>query len=128
MYDGLSSFVERLSREGELVRVRREVDPHLEIAEIADRTMKANGPALLLERARASRFPLPINAFGSQRRMSLALGVSDLEEHARAIADLVHTKAPANARELADMARRLPALASAVPRKASRAPCQEIVL
>lgn len=136
MYDGLSAFVDTLEREGELVRIAREVDPYLEIAEIADRTMKAGGPALLFERpkppggtrAEGPRFPLLINAFGSRRRMSLALGVEDLEEHARAIAELVHSKAPGSARELAEMARKLPALSHAVPRKASRAPCQEIVL
>ena len=128
MYDGLSAFVERLEREGELVRVRREVDPHLEIAEIADRTMKAGGPALLFERPRGSRFPLLINAFGSRKRMSLALGGGDLEEHAARIQELVHTKAPGSARELAEMARQLPALGAAVPRKVSRAPCQDVVL
>jgi 4-hydroxy-3-polyprenylbenzoate decarboxylase len=128
MFDGLSAFVETLEREGELVRISREVDPFLEIAEIADRTMKAGGPALLFERPKGSRFPLLINAFGSRRRMSLALGVSDLEEHARAIAELVHSKAPGSARELAEMARKLPALSHAVPRKASHAPCQEVVL
>ena len=128
MYDGLSAFVEALEREGELVRIRREVDPYLEIAEIADRTMKAGGPALLFERVKGSRFPLLINAFGSRKRMSLALGVQDLEEHARAIAELVHTKAPGSARELAEMARKLPALSHAVPRRATSAACQEVVL
>ncbi|MBX3233360.1 MAG: menaquinone biosynthesis decarboxylase [Labilithrix sp.] len=133
MYDGLNAFLARLEKEGELVRVRREVDPYLELAEIADRTMKAGGPALLFERPRLadgslSKFPLLINAFGSRRRMSLALGVSDLEEHARAIAELVHTKAPGSAKELAEMARKLPALATAVPRKVSSAKCQEVVL
>ncbi|MDF2692731.1 MAG: UbiD family decarboxylase associated with menaquinone via futalosine [Labilithrix sp.] len=128
MFDGLSTFVEALEREGELVRIRHEVDPYLEIAEIADRTMKAGGPALLFERPKGSRFPLLINAYGSRRRMSLALGVRDLEDHARAIAELVHSKAPGSARELAEMARKLPALSHAVPRKASHAPCQEVVL
>ena len=133
MFDGLNAFVETLEREGELVRIRHEVDPFLEIAEIADRTMKAGGPALLFERPHkvggSSRFPLLINAFGSRRRMALALSVNDLEEHARAIGELVHTKAPGSARELAEMARKLPALSHAVPR-ASRgaAPCQEVVL
>ncbi len=127
MYDGLSAFVETLEREGELVRIRQEVDPVLEMAEIADRTMKAGGPALLFERPKGSRFPLLINAFGSRRRISLALGVSDLEEHARAIADLVHTKAPGSARELAEMATKLPALTHAVPRRVTHAPCQEVV-
>jgi 4-hydroxy-3-polyprenylbenzoate decarboxylase len=128
MYDGLGSFVEALDRAGELVRISREIDPHLEMAEIADRTMKSGGPALLFERPKGSRFPVLINAFGSRRRMSLALGVDDLEEHARAIQELVHSRAPASARELADMARRLPALAHALPRKVGTAPCQEVVL
>jgi 4-hydroxy-3-polyprenylbenzoate decarboxylase len=132
-YDGLRAFVETLEREGaaggtvELVRIGREVDPHLEIAEIADRTMKAGGPALLFENVKGSRFPLLINAYGSRKRMSRALGVDDLEEHARTIEELVHTRAPKSARELADMAGRLPALASAVPRKVTSAACQEIV-
>ena len=126
-YDGLRAFVETLERENELVRVRREVDPHLELAEIADRTMKAGGPALLFENVRGSRFPLLINLYGSRRRMSRALGVDDLEEHAKAIEGLVHTRAPKSARELADMAGKLPALASAVPRRVSTAACQEVV-
>ncbi len=129
-YDGLRAFVETLEREGrgtELVRVRREVDPYLEIAEIADRTMKAGGPALLFENVKGSRFPLLINAYGSRRRMSRALGVDDLEEHARTIEELVHTRAPKSARELADMAGKLPALAAAVPRRVTSAACQEIV-
>jgi 4-hydroxy-3-polyprenylbenzoate decarboxylase len=126
-YDGLRAFVRALEREGELVRISREVDPHLEIAEIADRTMKSGGPALLFENVRGSAHPLLINAYGSRRRMSLALGVEDLEDHARAIGELVHTRAPKSARELADMAAKLPQLASAVPRKVSAARCQEIV-
>jgi 4-hydroxy-3-polyprenylbenzoate decarboxylase len=132
-YDGLRAFVETLEREGaaggepQLVRVSREVDPHLEIAEIADRTMKAGGPALLFENVKGSAFPLLINAYGSRRRMSRALGVDDLEQHAKAIEELVHTRAPKSARELAEMAGKLPALASAVPRRVTNAPCQEIV-
>jgi 4-hydroxy-3-polyprenylbenzoate decarboxylase len=126
-YDGLSAFVRVLEREGELVRIGRECDPYLEIAEIADRTMKAGGPALLFERPKGSAHPLLINAFGSERRMAMALGVADLEDHAKAIEELVKTKAPSSARELAAMAGKLPQLASAVPKKVSAARCQEIV-
>jgi 4-hydroxy-3-polyprenylbenzoate decarboxylase len=129
MYDGLSSFVAALERAGELVRISKAIDPHLEMAEIADRAMKSGGPALLFERPLGgSRFPLLINAFGSRKRMSLALGVADLEEHAKAIGELVHSKAPGSARELAEMARRLPALGHAVPRGTSRGRCQDVVL
>ena len=63
----------------------------LEIAEIAARTMKLpdGGPALLFENPRGSRFPLAINVFGSRRRMAMALGVREIEEHARALAELL---------------------------------------
>ena len=127
MFDGLSAFVRALEDDGELVRVRREVDPHLEIAAIADRVMKGQGPALLFERVKGSAFPLLINGFGSRRRMSRALGVADLEEHARAIEGLVKSRAPKSARELAELAGKLPSLAHAVPRSVTRAPCQEVV-
>jgi 4-hydroxy-3-polyprenylbenzoate decarboxylase len=48
----LRAFIDLLEREGELARVRPEVDPYLEMAEIADRASKAHGPALLFERPR----------------------------------------------------------------------------
>jgi 4-hydroxy-3-polyprenylbenzoate decarboxylase len=128
-YDGMGAFVDALERRGELVRVRAPVRARLEVAEIADRTMKSGGPALLFERVDDSPFPLLINAFGSRARMSLALGVSDLEEHARRIAELVHTQAPADARALARLATALPELSQVPPRKhAGSAPCQEVVL
>jgi len=54
----LRSFIALLEREGELVRVRPEVDPYLEMAEIADRASKARGPALLFEQPkRGARAP-----------------------------------------------------------------------
>ncbi|HEY8088608.1 MAG TPA: hypothetical protein VIF09_12205, partial [Polyangiaceae bacterium] len=92
-WDGMGAFVDALEQQGELVRVRKRVDPRLEIAAVADRVMKAGGPALLFEDVSGSRFPLLINAFGTRRRMSMALGVDDLEEHARAIEELVRTRA-----------------------------------
>src|SRR5580704_14474070 len=91
-YDGMAEFVSALEARGELLRVTRPVSAVLEVAAIADRVMKAGGPALLFERVGSSRFPLLINAYGSRARMSMALGVSDLEEHAKAIEALVHTR------------------------------------
>jgi len=126
-WDGMAAFVRGLEQRDDLVRVRRRVDPHLEVSAIADRVMKSGGPALLFEDVGGSAFPLLINAFGSRRRMSLALGVDDLEEHARAIAELVLARAPSSARELAQLALKLPELSHIPPRPTSRAPCQDIV-
>jgi 4-hydroxy-3-polyprenylbenzoate decarboxylase len=126
-YDGLSEFTKALEARGELSRVRARVSPVLEIAEVADRIMKAAGPAVLFEKVEGSPLPLLINAFGSRRRMALALGEVDLDDHARAIEDLVKTRAPANGRELAELAMKVPSLSHAVPRREKSAACQEIV-
>ena len=67
-------FIKKLESEGELKRILTEVDPVLEITEIADRISKAHGPALLFENIKGSPFPLIINAFGSFKRMAMALG------------------------------------------------------
>ncbi|HET7111587.1 MAG TPA: menaquinone biosynthesis decarboxylase, partial [Gemmatimonadales bacterium] len=85
--DSLSSFVAAIDRAGELVRISEPVRARLEIAEIADRCMKApsGGPALLfehviLEDGSRSEFPVAINLYGSMTRMALALGVARLDE------------------------------------------------
>ena len=59
-WDGMGAFVRALEQRSELVRVRRRVDPHLEVSAIADRVMKAGGPALLFEDVGGSSFPLII--------------------------------------------------------------------
>src|SRR5213593_287064 len=93
-YESLAAFLEELEAEGELVRVKAEVDPILEISEITDRVSKAHGPALLFENVKGSRFPLAINVLGSERRMAKALGVKDLEEVAERIAALIKPEVP----------------------------------
>ncbi len=135
-YDGLADFVRVLEEQGELVRVRARVDPHLELAAIADRVMKAAGPALLFENVAApgrpaSAFPVLINAYGSHARMSRALGVADLDEHVRAIEALVKAVAPGGkGRVFGDLARAvmaLPELAHVLPRTVESGACQEVV-
>ena len=78
-YKDLQSFIAALEAAGELARVRAEVDPNLEITEITQRALAAGGPALLFENVKGSEFPFLINAFGSQKRMNLALGVDRVE-------------------------------------------------
>ena len=78
-HNNLAEFVQVLERAGELKRIQYPVRAELEIAEIADRVMKANGPALLFENVVGKTMPLLINAFGSMKRMALALGVDDVE-------------------------------------------------
>ncbi|MBP3426042.1 MAG: menaquinone biosynthesis decarboxylase [Rikenellaceae bacterium] len=80
MYTSLEQFVDLLAERGELVEVGAQVDPYLEIREIADRMSKApNGGKALLFRNTGTEFPLLINMFGSERRMALALGAESLD-------------------------------------------------
>jgi len=76
-YHNLSEFVSLLEKKGELCRIKSFANPVLEIAEITDRVTKSGGKALLFENNGTS-FPLLINAFGSENRISLALGTSDI--------------------------------------------------
>ena len=63
-YTGLADFVETLDQAGELLRIKPEVSPELEVAEITDRVSKSKdgGPALLFENVAGSEIPLLINA------------------------------------------------------------------
>ncbi len=131
-YESLREFIKRLESEGELVRVTESVSPILEIAEITDRVSKSpnGGKALLFENVEGSAMPVLINAFGSWRRIQMALGVSNLEKIAQEIERFIKIAPPAT---LIDKAKLLPMLlqASSFPPKtvtAGRASCQEVVM
>ncbi len=76
-YSGLADFIARLEEAGELHRIKTFADPVLEIAEMTDRVVKTGGKALLFEN-NGTRFPVLMNAFGSERRMSMTLGTDDI--------------------------------------------------
>jgi 4-hydroxy-3-polyprenylbenzoate decarboxylase len=76
-YKGLNDFIRVLEKNSELHRINTFVDPVLEITEVTDRITKACGKALLFENT-GTTFPLLINAFGSERRIALAMGRRDI--------------------------------------------------
>jgi len=79
-YRNLQEFIARLEMAGELARLRQPVSPYLEITEITDRVCKQGGPALLFENVPGYEMPVLMNAFGSMKRMRLALEVESLDE------------------------------------------------
>src|SRR5439155_27255671 len=99
--DNLRAFVGAIDAAGDLRRVAHPVSVDKEITEIADRCMKSagGGPALLFERPTlpqggASRYPVAVNLFGSEKRMALALGVPCLDEIGGRVATLLNVKVP----------------------------------
>ena len=131
-YKNQQEFIQALEKAGELVRIRSFVDPKLEIAEITDRISKSGngGKALLFENT-GTEFPVLMNAYGSEKRMCMALGVADLDAVTREIESLFKLlSAPKEG--LLDKLRLLPKLgqfASWMPMvKSGRGECQEIVM
>ncbi len=73
-FTALREFVQYLEKSGELHRVKVEVDPILEISEIAIRALREGKPALYFEKVKGAKYPLVINTLASERRIELALG------------------------------------------------------
>ena len=74
MHSSLRTFLDRLTRENEIITIKAEVDPYLELAEIHRRVIAEGGPALLFSRVKGSRYPVVTNLFGTERRIHLAFG------------------------------------------------------
>jgi 4-hydroxy-3-polyprenylbenzoate decarboxylase len=157
-YRDFQQFLQVLESHGELKRIAEPVSPYLEITEIADRIMKTGGPALLFERPvgppprLATRNPqsavmghpsahsipqgrveyaqpVAINTMGSRRRMSLALGCEDFEEHAERLRTLLKPEVPENAVEALKLLRGVFREVKTVPPKTVKnGLCQEVVL
>lgn len=70
----LQDFIRYLEKNGELIRIKAEVDPCLEAAEISIRALQRGMPALLFENVKNSQFPLAMNILASEKRIELALG------------------------------------------------------
>ncbi|MER3499235.1 MAG: menaquinone biosynthesis decarboxylase [Chitinophagaceae bacterium] len=131
-YKNLQDFIQALEKEGELLRIKTYVNPKLEIAEITDRMSKqpSGGKALLFENT-GYDFPVLMNAYGSEKRMCMALGVQHLDDVARQIEELF--KLLSSPKEgIISKLKLLPKLnefASWMPKvKKDRGECQEIIM
>ncbi len=123
----LADFVSVLRAAGELAVVEAAVDPYLEISEITDRVVKAGGPALLFSRVTGSAFPVLTNAFGSERRMALALGADSLAGVEARIRKAIDLSVPDTLGGKLGKLLSLTTLASAIPRTVAAGPCQEVI-
>jgi 4-hydroxy-3-polyprenylbenzoate decarboxylase len=126
-FNDLREFISALDKAGELKRVRFEVDPHLEITEFADRSVKRGGPALLFEKPKGSSVPVLINAFASSRRMEIALGVDSVEEIAGRISEYLQMKVPQGLINKLKMLPKLAEIGSFFPKMVSGGPCKEVI-
>ena len=119
-------FIEELEKNGELKRVETEVDADLEIAEILRREMYAKGSAILFENVKGYDMPVLGNAFGSMKRLEIALEMTDFTEIGQRIADMTKMDIPSG---LLNKIKKLPELskmASSFPKAETSGPVTEI--
>ena len=126
-YKNLQAFIDDLDRAGELRRVSTSLSPNLEITEVTDRVCKKLGPALLFEDATGYDMSVLMNAFGSDKRMAMALGVESIEDVANEITELVHQRPPTSVGEKMKAGAQLLALSRYIPKTVSSGACQEVV-
>jgi 4-hydroxy-3-polyprenylbenzoate decarboxylase len=129
-YRDLRDFLAQLENLGELKRVGAKVDARLEMTEICDRVLKANGPAILFEHPMGHTIPVLGNLFGTPRRVALGMGedsVDALREVGRLLAFLKEPEPPKGLKDAWDKWPKLKKVLDMAPKIVGRAPCQEIV-
>jgi len=130
VFKDLREFIKVLEKENELIRVKHKVSPILEITEIADRMMKMpdGGKALLFENVEGyENIPVLINAFGSEKRMKMALGVEQFEDIGWKLYRILKPEVP---NTFLDKIKRLPELKKlndALPKTVKNGKVQEVI-
>ncbi|MDB4542895.1 4-hydroxy-3-polyprenylbenzoate decarboxylase [bacterium] len=126
-YTDLRDFIAALEQRGELVRIQAEVDPRLEMTEIADRTLRAGGPALLFENPKGFTTPVLANLFGTEQRVALGMGAENLgalREIGDILAYLRQPDPPKGMRDMWDKAPLLKQVLHMGPKVVRNAACQ----
>lgn len=130
-YHDLRDFIKQLEKQGELKRVLYQADPHLEITEICDRTLKQQGPALLFERPKGYNIPLLGNLFGTPQRVAMGMGadsVTALREIGKLLAYLKEPEPPKGFRDAMEKLPVFKQVLNMAPKIIKSPACQENVL
>ncbi|MFP5506717.1 MAG: 4-hydroxy-3-polyprenylbenzoate decarboxylase, partial [Gammaproteobacteria bacterium] len=130
-YRDLRDFIRQLEQQGELKRIRAEIDPHLEMTEICDRTLRAGGPALLFENPKGHTIPVLGNLFGTPKRVAMGMGedsVDALREVGKLLAFLKEPEPPKGMKDAWDKLPVFKKVLDMAPKLVKGAPCQDIVL
>ncbi|MBZ0072246.1 MAG: 4-hydroxy-3-polyprenylbenzoate decarboxylase [Gammaproteobacteria bacterium] len=130
-YRDLRDFIQQLEQQGELKRIRQEIDPYLEMTEICDRTLRAGGPALLFENPRGHTVPVLGNLFGTPRRVALGMGEDSVDALREVGKLLAFLKEPEPPKGMRDAWEKLPVFRKVLdmaPKLIKGAPCQAVVL
>jgi 4-hydroxy-3-polyprenylbenzoate decarboxylase len=127
----LRGFIQILENRGQLRRITAEVNPDLEIAEIANRLLQAGGPALLFENVKGSAFPVAVNLMGTVERICWAMNMNhplELEDLGKKLSLLQQPKPPKKISQAIDFGKVLFDVLKAKPGHSFFPPCQQIII
>lgn len=127
-YHDLRDFLSLLEQRGELKRITQQIDPVLEMTEIADRTLRAGGPALLFENPTGYNMPVLCNLFGTPERVALGMGQEDvtaLREVGKLLAFLKEPEPPRGLRDFYDKIPQWKQVLNMPVKHVRDAPCQQ---
>ena len=130
-YKDLRDFIEQLEARGELKRITQPISTELEMTEIADRTLRAGGPALLFENPIGHSIPVLANLFGTPERVAMGMGQDSVEALREVGKLLAFLKEPEPPKGIKDLIQKLPVFKQVLnmpAKEVSKAPCQEVVL
>jgi len=130
-YKDLREFLDYLESQGDLKRIQYSVDPNLEMTEISDRVLRADGPALLFENPKGFDTPVLTNLFGSPRRVAAAMGcddVSQLREVGKLLAFLKEPEPPAGLKDAWNKAPLFKQVLNMAAKEIKKPACQQIVI
>lgn len=130
-YSDLRDFIAQLEASGELVRVSKTIDTELEMTEIADRTLRAGGPAILFENPTNSNIPVLANLFGTPKRVALGMGQNSVEALREVGKLLAYLKEPEPPKGIKDLWSKIPVFKQVLNmpvKELKKAPCQEHVI
>lgn len=130
-YKDLRDFINQLEQRGLLTRISQEIDPVLEMTEIADRTLRAGGPALLFENPKGYDIPVLANLFGTPERVALGMGQNDvaaLREVGKLLAFLKEPEPPKGLKDAWDKLPIFKQVLNMAAKVVKKAPCQQVVL
>lgn len=135
-YRDLREFIDKLAQQQQLKRIVEPISPNLEMTEIADRVLRAHGPALLFERpvdtnGQFYSFPVLANLFGTPERVALGMGANSIDQLREIGKTLAYLKEPEPPKGIKDAFRKLPLLKdlwSMTPNVVKHAPCQQIII
>ncbi|MEC8925885.1 MAG: 4-hydroxy-3-polyprenylbenzoate decarboxylase, partial [Pseudomonadota bacterium] len=111
--------------------IQHEIDPYLEMTEIADRTLKAGGPALLFENVKGHTIPVLANLFGTPDRVAMGMGqtsVTALRDVGKLLAFLKEPEPPKGFKDALNLLPTYKKVLSMAPKSIKKAPCQEVVV